>query len=525
MGRRKIYSSGKERLRAFRARRRADAAHRLDAPTPPVVAVVDHADPVGALAEWSRTTLIVPPGHPRSGEPLELLPFAVDWLRATWNTHESALSTARKNAKSAIAAVLALGYLVGPLRRPGWRGAIASISKEKAGELRRQVKEIAEASGLDVKVRRSPYPGVIESETGSLDTLSADRTAGHASGYDLVIVDETGLLPERARDLLAGLRSSVSARNGTIRHISIKGDSPLFREVLDNPAVPSIVYSAPDECEIDDEEAWRSANPGLGIIKSVAYMRDEVARVAGVASDEPSFRALDLNQAVSPTREMVCSPDDLKSCFVDEIDCRGPVFVGLDIGEAGSGTAACAYWPATGALRTWLGFGSVPTLRDRAKRDGADYPAMQRRGELRTYQGRTVPVKAFVADVRADLAGVHVRQAVADSYRAGELRDALPWPLSIVRSGMGPDGSAAVRAFQRVVLTGALALRSNLSLVSAIKESTLRRDGNGNPAIDSARSRGRIDVLSAAVLAVGAGSKPRPARGGIVRSAVCEAIA
>ena len=81
MGRRRKYASGRERLRAFRARQRASAAHRLDAPTPAVVAVVDHADPVGALVEWSRTALVVPPGHPRSGEPLELLPFAVDWLR------------------------------------------------------------------------------------------------------------------------------------------------------------------------------------------------------------------------------------------------------------------------------------------------------------------------------------------------------------------------------------------------------------------------------------------------------------
>ena len=114
---------------------------------------------------------------------------------------------------------------------------------------------------------------------------------------------------------------------------------------------------------------------------------------------------------------------------------------------------------------------------------------------------------------------------MADAYRSAELRDCLPWPLTVVRSGTGPDGSAAVRAFQSAVLTKTLTLRSNLSLASAIKESTLRRDGNGNPAIDRARTAGRIDVLSAAVLAVGAGSKPRPARGGIVRSAICEATA
>ena len=524
MGRKRQYASATDRKRAQRARERAERTYRLDAPTPPVVAVVDHADPVGALAAWSRTALIVPPGHPRSGEPLELQAFAVDWLRATWDAHESALSTARKNAKSAIAAVLALAYLCGPLRRPGWRGAIASITKEKAGELRRQVGEIAEASTLDVRIRRSPYPGVIESATGSLDTLSADRTAGHASGYDLVIVDETGLLPERARDLLAGLRSSVSARNGKIRHISIRGDSPLFREILDNPAVPSHVFAADDECAIDDESAWRAANPGLGIIKSVAYMRAEVERIKGVPSDEASFRALDLNEELSPTREMVCSPGDLRSCFAETLDCRGPAYVGLDVGEAGSGTAAAAYWPRTGALRTWLAFGDTPTLKDRAKRDGADYPAMARRGELRVYPGRTVPVTAFIADVRADLVGVKVRGAYADAYKVGALRDCLPWPLTVVRSGCGPDGSAAVRAFQSAILTNKLALRANLSLSSAIKESTLRRDGNGNPAIDRARSAGRIDILSAAILAVGAGSKPRP-RGGIIRSMLCGATA
>ena len=524
MGRTREYATATERKRAQRARDRASAAHRLDAPTPAVVAVVDHADPVGALAAWSRTALIVPPGHPRSGEPLELLPFAVDWLRDTWNTHESALSTARKNAKSAIAAVLALGYLCGPLRRPGWRGAVASVSKEKANELRRQVAEIADASNLDIRVRRSPYPGVIESATGSLDTLSADRTAGHASGYDLVIVDECGLLPERARDLLAGLRSSVSARDGRIRHISIRGDSPLFREILENPATKAHVFAAADACAVDDEEAWRAANPALGIVKSLQYMQEEVERIRAVPSDEASFRALDLNLEISPTREMICAPDDLRNCFADEIDCRGAAYVGLDIGEAGSGTAAAVYWPRTGALRTWLAFGDTPSLKDRSKRDGADYAAMLRRGELRTYPGRTVPVKAFVADVRADLADAKVRGAYADAYRSAELRDCVPWPLTIVRSGTGPDGSAAVRAFQSAVLTNRLSLTPNLSLSSAIKESTLRRDANGNPAIDRARSAGRIDVLSAAILAVGAGSKPR-ARGGLIRSAICEATA
>ena len=66
-----------------------------------------------------------------------------------------------------------------------------------------------------------------------LETLASERTAGHSSSFDLVIVDETGLMHERSRELLAGLRSSVSAKAGRIVHISVRGDSPLFAEVLE----------------------------------------------------------------------------------------------------------------------------------------------------------------------------------------------------------------------------------------------------------------------------------------------------
>ena len=82
MGRKKLYASATARKRAQRARESAARSHQLDA-RPPVVAVVDHADPVGSLAQWAAETLIVPAGHPRSGEPMALPDFAASWLRAS----------------------------------------------------------------------------------------------------------------------------------------------------------------------------------------------------------------------------------------------------------------------------------------------------------------------------------------------------------------------------------------------------------------------------------------------------------
>jgi hypothetical protein len=95
-GRPRLYASARDRKRAREA---VSLAHQVFA-AEPVVPVVDHADPVGVLAAWAASTLVVPPGHPRAGEPMALPDFAVDWLRASWDAHESALSTARKKCPS-----------------------------------------------------------------------------------------------------------------------------------------------------------------------------------------------------------------------------------------------------------------------------------------------------------------------------------------------------------------------------------------------------------------------------------------
>ena len=67
-GRPRLYATANDRVRACRARQKAARLHQIGG-GPAVVAAVDHADPVGELATWAAETLIVPPGHPRSGRP------------------------------------------------------------------------------------------------------------------------------------------------------------------------------------------------------------------------------------------------------------------------------------------------------------------------------------------------------------------------------------------------------------------------------------------------------------------------
>ena len=256
-------------------------------------------DPAQAVADWSRDCLIVPPGHPKAGEPMELPDYGVAFLRDVFTHSESLLCVGRKNSKSGIVAVLLLAHLAGPLRRHGFRAGVCSLSKDKAAERKKQMEQIASSSKLDgLTFRRSPAPGKVEGEYGEVDILSSESDAGAASGFDLSLIDELGLFDERDRDLVGGMRSAVSARNGRFVSLSIHGDGPFIPEILErhkqgDPTLAVHLYQSPDGCALDDRAAWEASNPGLKAgIKSYEYMAAQARRVAITTSDQRLFRRM-----------------------------------------------------------------------------------------------------------------------------------------------------------------------------------------------------------------------------------------
>ena len=518
MPRKRIHATNADRQREYRLR--------LVPKPKPARRPRPTTDPAAALARWAASTLKVPPGHPAAGRPMRLPPWAVEFIRGALAApgHKAALVCARKNAKSAICAVLALGYLVGPLRTAGWRGAVASLNRTKAALLMRQCEAIALASGLaGLEFRRSPYPGHIRGPEGELVILSADRGAGHAESLDLVLCDETGLMSERDREMLASLVSSTSAKNGRIIHLSIRGDGPFIPELLSDVAVFRTVYAAPDGCALDDRSAWRAANPGLGSIKPLAYMVREAAAAAAVPANANMFRAHDLNLAVDPSREMICTQADWRACEVPEDELpprKGGCTVGFDAGSSSSMTAAAAFWPASGRLEVYCGFPSVPGLEARGQADfvGDLYVRMEQAGHVKVYGGRVTPLGSFLADLGARLDGVTVTAFGADRHRKEDVLQGLEsaglrwrWVARGTGASAVADGSHDVRSFQKAVLSGKLKTAPNLAAEYAVMESDMRYDVAGNPALDKAGARSRIDAMQAAVIAVGLGSTARRA--------------
>ena len=493
-----------------------EAAHEVITwPEPPT-------DPGAALCEWARDKLIVPPGHPKAGERFELPEYLAAFFADALadETHEAALIIARKNAKSAGVAALLLAFLVGPLRREGWRCGVASLSREKAGELRSQVEAIATASGLEgVQFWKRGAPSITTEGGGSIDILSADKNAGAASSYDLACVDELGLMAEKHRPLVNSMRSSISAKRGKFLALSVWGDGPFCGEIVkrrDDPGVAVHLFQPAPDCALDSEAAHHAANPGLICgIKSIEYMKAEARRVLATPSDQSSFRALDLNLPGSPSKELVCSPSDWQACVVpaSELPARsGPGYIGFDAGGSSSMTAAAAYWPETKRLEIYAAFPATPNLIDRGVADGVGriYQEAFERSELQVYDGRVTPIGAFLLSLAAALEGAEIAGAASDQYRRAEVQgaleaEALEWPWSWRRMGAGPQGSGDVRAFQRIILRGEFRTVPSLLMPLALKSTFLRRDGNGNPALERGNT-GRIDVLSATVLAAGLGA-------------------
>ena len=533
MARPRIYASNAARQRAYRARRRAVAA------TPKRER---RGAGVDALVTWARRRLKVPAGHPREGKPFRLMPWQVAFLRDCLRSPETLLTCGRKNSKSALVAVLLLGHVLGPLRLSGFRAGVLSVSRLKAGELLAQIEAIATASGYtvgkpreacDLQIARSPWPGKITgTETGGtieVEGAGHASASGHAASYDYAICDELGLLQERHRPLVNGMRSALSTKRGRFVALSIVGSGPFVLETLERRASKHLAvheYVADLDLPIDDEAAWKQANPGYGVIKMKSYFREQVDRVLATPADEQDFIAHDLNRPGAVTGELLCSLSEWKDCEAapDELPPRrGPAYVGLDIGDVQSFTSCAAYWPESSRLECYTACPDTPDLVKRARSDAAGslYEVARRAGHLWPLAGRLTPIRPFLERIRERLAGEYIAAVGADRRRAAELMQhvqdlSLGWRPIWRGGGLRSVDDAAhdIRSFQRAAASGALKTLSNVLIVSAIGNATVLRSGLGDPTgLKQATVRRRIDVLQAAVIACGlAALRPRRQR-------------
>lgn len=483
-------------------------------------------------------SLRIPEG-PLNGQCFSLAPFQVQFVRGVLDPDvmTAMLSIGRGQGKSMLSAAMALAHLMGVSDpQPRRQVIVAARVKEQARIAWEYVQAIVQLLPEEEQAlftfRQAPrleisYEGA---GGGMIRAVAADAKNLLGLSPTLIIEDEFGHWhADKGMQLHAALETSAGKRRAKTIVISTSAsdDAHPFSQMLDTPPPHSFIIEcrAPLGMPADDLDGIRAANPGSehGIGPSLQWLQEQ-ARVAIQRGGQSltGFRLYSLNQRVSDVgKAQLLTADEWQACEVgdDELPPReGECIVGIDLGLSRSMSAVALYWPLTGRLEVQGAFPHKPGLADRGEADGVKdrYVRMFERGELIVTGDSTVQAGPWLRVVWDELVrDADVRALTCDRYRQAELLDALAAAgirAPVVFRGQGfRDGGQDVEGFRKAVFDGEVRTVPSLLMRSAAADALVVVDDAMNAKLTKARSLGRIDAVSASILAVAEGQRRKSA--------------
>lgn len=461
------------------------------------------------------------------GKPLRLMAFQREFIRALYDnpagTSRAYLSIARKNGKSALIAAIALAHIVGPEARQNSQIISGARSRDQASI----VYKLAEKM-----VRLSPDLSKVVKPIPSLKTLiglpmnveyraiSAEAGTAHGLSPVVAILDEVGQVKGPYDAFIEAIETAQGAHADPVL-IAISTQAPtagdLFSLWLDDAAkaadarIISHVYAAPDDCALDDREAWLAANPAMGEFRSVQDLEDFAERAKRQPTSENTFRWLYLNQRVEAKASFVSGSVWLGCGGPVLPDFRGlPVYAGLDLSEVQDLTALVLIAPVDGVWHVkptfWL---PEVGLAERARKDRVQYDVWRDMGFLATTPGKSIEYEWVAEHLRGLFDQLDIRQVGFDRWNFRHLK---PWLEKagfseaelerFVEFGQGFQSmSPALRTLESDLLNGKVAHGGHPVLTMCAQNAVVQTDPAGNRKLTKQKSRGRIDGMVALAMA------------------------
>lgn len=466
------------------------------------------------------------------GKPVRLLKFQRQFILDIYDnpagTKRAYLSIARKNGKSALIACILLAHIIGPEARQNSQIVCGARSQKQASIIFKLAQKMINMnSELKTLARTISSTKTIIGLRKNVEfmAISAEAATAHGLSPVVAILDEVGQIKGEYDDFTEAIETAQGAYNdGLLIAISTQAatDGDLFSRWLDDAEtsrdsrIVSHRYSAPDDCEIMDRDAWRAANPALGEFRSLSELEDFANSAARLPSKENSFRWLYLNQRIDASSPFI-SRSAWEACADDVIaDLEGRVvYAGLDLSEVSDLTAFVAVTPVDDIWHVkptfWLpGDG----LKERAKADRVPYDVWERDGALIAPPGPTIDYE-YVAKFLWDLSQYSDLRKVA--FDRWNFRHLKPWLLragfeesqlegdNAIFEPMGQgyqSMSPALRDLETLILNKKLAHGGHKVLEMCARNAVVRPDPAGNRKLDKAKSRGRIDGMVALAMAM-----------------------
>ena len=479
----------------------------------------------------------VTPEGAHVGQPLVLAGFQRDFIRDVYDnpagTRRALLSVSRKNGKSGCIAALLLVHLIGPEAKQNSQIVSGAMSRDQAALVFGLASKMVMLSPkLSKLVRIVPSGKRLIGLPLNVEfrALAADGKTAHGLSPVLAILDEVGQVRGPQSDFIDAIVTSQGAHDSPLL-IAIStqaaNDADLFSVWLDDaassndPHIVSHLYAAPEGCDLLDTDAWKAANPALGLFRSEKDLAEQMKQAQRMPSMENTARNLLLNQRVS-TESPFISPDVWKACGGPVGTPEGPVFAGLDLSARTDLTALVLIWRDGNTWQVQPHFWTPEQgLQDRAKRDRVPYDVWERQGFLHTTPGASVDYSFVAADMAELLADLDVQGIAFDRWRMDVLQrelDAIGLDLPLIEWGQGfRDMTPALDALEAELLNGRVAHGGHPVLTMCAANAVVTKDPAGSRKLDKARATGRIDGMQALAMAMGLA-----ARSEVAEMATCE---
>ena len=475
------------------------------------------------IAFITRYCLI--PSGTHVGRPLKLEPFQRKFILAVYDnktgTKRAYLSIGRKNGKTALIACLLLAHLVGPEAKKNAQIISGALSREQAAIVYDLAsKMVAQSPELREIIREVPSSKKLIGIPLNTEyrAISAEGKTAHGLSPILAILDELGQVRGPQSDFVDAITTSQGAHEAPLLMVistQAPNDGDLLSIWLDDAKsskdkrIVSHVYEAPKDCELDDKDAWKAANPALGKFRSLPDVREQAERAGRMPSFEPTFRNLVLNQRVEMSAPFISRGVWIANSLPPEDDVfyTEPVYVGLDLSAKTDLTAMVVMafrdrWHVKAYFWT-----PAKGLRDRAKRDRAPYDVWEQQGFIRAIPGAAIDYEAVARDMADILVDCDVQSVAFDRWRFDLLKkelDELSIDLPLVPFGQGfKDMAPAIDRLEELLLNEQISHGGNPVLTMCMANSRIERDAAGNRKLNKAKATGRIDGAVALCMAAG----------------------
>lgn len=474
------------------------------------------------VIKFIETYCVIPEGE-LVGKPVVLAEFQRKFLLEVYDnphvTDTAILSIARKNAKTGTIAFILLAHLVGPESKLNSRIISGAMSREQASEVYNLASKCVQLSdNLRPLVKIIPSRKMLVGLPMNVEyqAISAEGKTAHGKSPIVAILDEVGQIQGPRSDFVDAITTAQGAYdNPLLIYISTQAadDGDLFSTVIDDALTNKPdktvchVYSADKDADVMDEEAWKAANPALGLFRSEKDMRKQAEKAARMPSFENTFRNLGLNQRVSTFAPFI-SKSVWESCNFKPGSMDGLVlYGGLDLSQRTDLTAFVLIARRDNKVHVWPFFW-IPEkgLKDKCKTDKVPYDVWVKQGYIKTVPGATVDYGFVISDIIKITEGHNLQQIAYDRWRIDVFRkemSTLGVNLPLVQHGQGfKDMAPAIDSLEEMLLGEQICHGGNPVLTMCASNATVIKDPAGNRKLDKRHPNTRIDGIVSLAMAV-----------------------